>query len=318
MASICVIGGTRFFGKIIVRALAAQGHAVTILTRGRSGDDFGDSVNRLKADANDAAQMRAALSGKSFDVVLHQMCYSPIAARIACDAFAGRVGHLIMTSTIEVYNPETFEGNKAPSLSAFAREDEMDAKAHGFDERLPWLDAAFAGPRYAEGKRQAESVLAQNAAFPLAFVRVGHVLSDRDEFTGRLSFHVRRILEKRPITSWPSPGKSSFVSAETIADFLVSACSSRFTGAINACAPDGLSVRDLCAVIETISGQRALIEETADPRGDEALSPFSFPRDYRMSNARAAELGYRFAPTSDWLPQMVERLVEAERKSCST
>ena len=317
MSSICVIGGTRFFGKIVVRALVAQGHAVTILTRGRSGDEFGDSVGRLKADANDAAQMRAALSGRTFDAVLHQMCYSPIAARVACDAFAGRAGRLIMTSTIEVYNPDTFEGRKAPSIGAFAREEELDAKAHGFDERLPWLDAAFAGPRYAEGKRQAESVLAQAASFPVSVVRVGHVLSDQDDFTGRLSFHVRRILRNEPIKSWPSPGKSSFVSAEDIAGFLAAACSSRFTGAINACAPDGMSVRELCAMIEKISGRRARIEETADPRADEALSPYSFPRDYCMSNARAAELGHRFTPTSEWLPPMLERLVEAEKKSCS-
>ena len=47
---ILVIGGTRFFGIPMVHRLLAEGHHVTIATRGRSGDDFGDSVERIIMD----------------------------------------------------------------------------------------------------------------------------------------------------------------------------------------------------------------------------------------------------------------------------
>ncbi len=317
MSSICVIGGTRFFGKIVVRDLLAQGHNVTILTRGNSSDDFGNTVHRLKADANNADQLRAALTGRTFDTVIHQMCYSPIAAKAASLAFDGRVGRLIMTSTIEVYNQDTFSTRKIPNISSFARETELDAESYGFDERLPWLAPDFAEDHYAEGKRQAEVVLAQTASFPVAFVRAAHVLSDQDEFTGRLRFHVDRILQGKPIKSWSKPGRTSFVYARDIAAFLAWACGSQFTGAVNACSPEGLNVYDVCDIIERIVGRKAQIEELPDPRGDDALSPFSYPRDFCMSTERANELGYQFVSVSEWLPQITESTVASARNLCS-
>lgn len=322
MSSICVIGGTRFFGKRVVRGLIAQGHEVTVLTRGRAGDDFGDTVQRLQADANDVQQLRAAIDGRAFDVVLHQMCYSPIAATAAGQAFAGRARRMVMTSTIEVYNPDTFAPRTAPDFSPLARERELDPHAYGFDTGLPWLDPAYADKHYGEGKRQAEAALAQLAPFPVAFARVGHVLSDQDEFTGRFRFHVERILQGAPIRSWPSPGRTSFVHADDIAAFLVWAAQTEVTGAINACAPESLSVRDLCAAIAAAAGRPAWIEEVADPRGDDALSPFSCPRDFAMSTARANELGYHFTSAAEWLPRISAKMIAANtvaatRSACS-
>lgn len=313
MSSICVIGGTRYFGRIAVRALISQGHKVTILTRGNSGDGFGDAVERLKADANNADQLETALNGKTFDVVLHQMCYSPIAAKAARKAFAGRAGRLIMTSTIEVYNKNTFEGPTHPKISPFALESELDTKYYQYDDTLPWLDANFAESHYGEGKRQAEAALLQNASFPVAIVRVAHVLA-QDEFTGRLQFHVDRILQDKPIKSWRKPGKTSFVFAEDIARFMVWACNTQFTGAVNACSPEGLNVYDFCAAIEAAAGKKARIEEIQNPDNDDSLSPFSYPEDFCMSTAHANELGYQFLSTDAWLPKIAESAVNKARK----
>src|SRR5262245_36271023 len=112
MAAVCVIGGTRFFGKAVVRRLVARGHDVTIVTRGRASDEFG--VRRRTADANDAAGLAAAVAGSEFDAVVHQVCYTPVAAVAATEAFRGRTGRLIMTSTMEVYNRDTFRDPARP------------------------------------------------------------------------------------------------------------------------------------------------------------------------------------------------------------
>ena len=45
--NILVLGGTGFFGKHLVWELLHRGHEVTIATRGRTPDDFGDRVRRL-------------------------------------------------------------------------------------------------------------------------------------------------------------------------------------------------------------------------------------------------------------------------------
>ncbi len=41
---ILVFGGTRFFGKKLVERLVSEGHDVTIGTRGKTEDNFGDTV----------------------------------------------------------------------------------------------------------------------------------------------------------------------------------------------------------------------------------------------------------------------------------
>ena len=44
---ILVIGGTRYFGIHMVNKLLEQGHAVTIATRGKTPDSYGDKVERI-------------------------------------------------------------------------------------------------------------------------------------------------------------------------------------------------------------------------------------------------------------------------------
>lgn len=63
-----VIGGTSLMGRPLVESLLARGDAVTILHRGR-GTPFGDRVDELRADRNDAHEVRNALAGATFDLV---------------------------------------------------------------------------------------------------------------------------------------------------------------------------------------------------------------------------------------------------------
>ena len=63
-----VIGGTQFIGRLLVAELLKDEHSVTVLHR-RPKHDLGRRVKNIVADRNDAQAMKAALAGKSFDVV---------------------------------------------------------------------------------------------------------------------------------------------------------------------------------------------------------------------------------------------------------
>ncbi len=65
---VLVIGGTQFIGRPLVNTLLKLGHEVTILHR-KPEHDFGKKVGNIQADRNDAAGVRSALAGHSFDVV---------------------------------------------------------------------------------------------------------------------------------------------------------------------------------------------------------------------------------------------------------
>jgi 2'-hydroxyisoflavone reductase len=63
-----IIGGTGFIGRQLVAELLKSGHSVSVLHR-RPKHELGRRVKNIVADRNDAHSLKAALAGKSFDVV---------------------------------------------------------------------------------------------------------------------------------------------------------------------------------------------------------------------------------------------------------
>ncbi|MFD5815941.1 NAD-dependent epimerase/dehydratase family protein [Streptomyces sp. NPDC127038] len=310
MQRICVIGGSRYFGKLLVDLLLAAGHQVTVINRGSTRPPAG--AEHLVVDRDDEPALTAAVGSRAFDVVVDQVCYTPVQAAIACRAFAGRTRRYVMTSTIEVYDPAT-----TPLLSAMpavpVAEETVDPATWPAAMDLPWHDDAYREAHYAEGKRQAEAVLTREGPFAFAAVRSAHVLGGgAREFTGRLAHYTDRLTRGEEIAVHAHPLPTVFVHYEELAHLLLWASAQDFTGPLNACSDDPLDVHDLTAVIAAQVG-RTPVHRTV-PAGTQA-SPFSFDRPYAMSNARAKELGWAFSRTGDWLPGAVAEALTAEEPS---
>ena len=73
--NILVIGGTRYFGIHMVNKLLEQGHDITIATRGKTPDLYGDRVKHIVIERTNEESMRKALQGKHFDVVIDKIAY---------------------------------------------------------------------------------------------------------------------------------------------------------------------------------------------------------------------------------------------------
>ncbi|MFD9367746.1 NAD-dependent epimerase/dehydratase family protein [Streptomyces sp. NPDC060020] len=307
MQSICVIGGSRYFGKLLVKRLRDAGHRVTVINRGSTPPPAG--VEHLVVDRDDETALTAALGSRTFDVVVDQVCYTPVQAAIAARAFAGRTRRYVMTSTIEVYDPATAALPAVPPGTPVPEEN-VDPAGWPAALDLPWHDDAYLQARYAEGKRQAEAVLARAGGFAFASVRSAHVLGGgAREFTGRLAHHVGRIGRGEEVTVHAKALPTVFIHYEELADLLLWAATADFTGPVNACSDGPLDVRELGAVIAAQAGREPVYRVVA--AGEEA-SPFSFDRHYAMSNARAKALGFSFSHTADWLPGAVAEALDAE------
>ncbi|GAA3082113.1 NAD-dependent epimerase/dehydratase family protein [Streptomyces olivoverticillatus] len=307
MQSICVIGGNRYFGKLLVQRLQAAGHRVTVINRGSTLPP--DGVEHLVVDRDDEAALIAALASRTFDVVVDQVCYTPVQAAIAARAFQGRTRRYVMTSTIEVYDPSTAALPFIPHGTPVP-EETVDPAAWRVSTDLPWHDDAYLEAHYAEGKRQAEAVFTQHRGFAFATVRSAHVLGGgAQEFTGRLAHYVEHITQGRPLTVQPAVLPTVFIHYEELADLLLwAATATDFTGPVNACSDGLFDVRDLSAVIAARTGREPVYRAVAP---GEAASPFSFDCHYAMSNARAKQLGFTFSRTADWLPGAVAEVLAA-------
>lgn len=292
--SVLVIGGTRYFGRILVRRLLAAGNSVTILTRGQTADDFGNTVRRIQVDRTDAGALRRALEPHRFELVYDQMCYNPIDARAICEILDGRTDRYVMASTIEVY------GHLQGVVAGDYREEDIDLARLRVDYDYPWR-ADTSDAAYAAGKRQAEAVIA-TAPFSWTTVRIAHVLSGSCDFTRRLADYVDRAQRGEALRHSPAPGASSFIERDAIADFMLWIGQRDETGAFNAAADDTLTAIDFHSIACSILGQEP---RTARADEGEALTPFDFLARHAMSNQGARGLGYSFGTVRDGLPDLM-------------
>ena len=303
--NILVIGGTRFFGRLLVQGLIERGNDVTIATRGLAADTFGDSVRRIRVDRRDADAMKAVFaSADHYDIVYDQMCYSPLDADISIDAFQGKVGRYVMASTIEVYR----------DLQGLLRrpfvEDDVDLSIEKIDYEYPWHDAESAQAAYGAGKRQAESRLYHNGALPVVSVRIGHVLAGPEDFTGRVADYIDRAQRGDVLAHSGLSGISSFIDPAGIVAFLLWVGTQTFLGPINAASKDPLSAVDLHEQANRILNREGHTRLVPTSSTAEPLSPFDYPTPYVMSTARAAAFGYGFTSSRDWLDGILRQHIK--------
>ncbi|MBB5173279.1 NAD-dependent epimerase/dehydratase family protein [Texcoconibacillus texcoconensis] len=296
MSKVLIFGGTRFFGKRLVEKCLANGDEVTIATRGKQRDDFGNRIERITVDRANQLSMETvfAKSLTKWDVIYDQVCFSPYEAQIACDLFAGQVGKYVFTSSLSVYD-----------IDDQPLKCEKDFDPFSYPIRSGGQEAFS----YSEGKRQAEAFFAQKASFPVTMVRPPIVLGE-DDYTERLHFHVRKILKGEPIGIDYLNTKLSFVGSDDLAQFLCWIGTNDLTGPVNSSAPDQITLNHLLAIIEGGSEHQAAV---VDSKETEAESPFNFPKSIYQDVSVAEASGYCFQPLNRWLAPLIHKLLAAEK-----
>jgi nucleoside-diphosphate-sugar epimerase len=298
--NILVIGGTRFFGKLLVQRLLLAGHRVTIATRGYAPDPFGARITRVRVDRRNESSMRAAFGASRFDIVYDQMCYSPLDAAISVRVFGGRIKRYVMTSTIDAYR------ELEPLGRPFAERD-LNVHAQPIDAGYPWHDPARAVESYVDGKIQAEAYLYRDGSLPVVTARLAHVLGGRDDFTGRLAHYVDLVRLRAALPYSNAQADVSFMQAKEAANFLVWAGEQDFTGPVNAAADGPLSAFALHARVAKALDEDAFPRQAAQVAAPGGLSPFDFPSPLVLDTTRAKGLGYRFGHTNDWIDVVIRQ-----------
>ncbi|PRC95012.1 NAD-dependent epimerase/dehydratase family protein [Solimicrobium silvestre] len=308
--NILIIGGTRFFGKVLVQKLLDAGNQVTIATRGQMKDSFDYSVQRIKVDRKNEASMLEAFAGISgFDIVYDQMCYTPRDAAISVKTFAGKVGRYVVSSTIEVYD-HLYRKFDRPY-----REVDLDLNSVAVDMTHPWDIAELAEQHYGLGKRQAEAYFYQEGSLPVVSVRIAHVLAGPEDFTGRLAAYVQRVYQGDPVLYSNGHGKSSFTNPEAICDFLCWVGEETFLGPINSASVGEFSALDIYREVGELMHKDIVSQPVVCQINAPQLSPFDYSHLHMMDTSRAQSLGYSFNHRREWLAELISQHIAAESKA---
>lgn len=283
--NVLVLGGTRFFGKHAVRALLAKGHTVTIATRGRAADPFGDAVHRLTLERTDPESLRQVLGGRHYDAVVDDLAYCSNDVKYLLDVLS--CDRYVMTSSTAVYHKHMD-----------TKEEEFDPQGH------PLIWSSRGEFPYEEGKRQAEAALVQK--YPhvaAAAVRFPFVIGE-DDYTNRLYFYVEHIVNGRAMQVDNPECPMAFVRSDEAGAFLAFMAESGFCGAVNGSSEQVLSIRDIADYVAQKTGCTPVLSAEGD------TAPYNGENAYSIHVGRAKELGYAFTPLKDWIYDLLDYYIE--------
>lgn len=289
---ILFLGGTAFFGIYTVRCLLADGHEITIATRGQAKDSFGDQVRRITLERTDKKSMADALRDKYFDIVCDNLVFCSDDVIFLLDVITP--ARYVYTSTIAVYDE---------NLQMNMPETHFNPLSH----ELLWCSRQELP--YGERKRQAECAVFQvYRDIPSAALRLPYVIGE-DDYTERLYFYVEHVVKKRPMYIDNMDEKLSFIYSDEAGAFLAWAVRQSFTGPINGASSGSISLREIIAYVEEKTGVQAILRPDGDPGMYNERLAFS------ISTKRAEEMGFGFSDLFDRFYLLLDRYIEIAKSS---
>ena len=320
-----IIGGTRFFGKLIVRKLLARGDKVTIYSRGNVKPDFWDDVDHIQGDRTEYDDFVRKLRDKTFDVVVDNQAYRVEDARAVVEALQGRAGKYLFASTISIYGGLGHALQSRPADQKPTRLDQfvdLDARFPLREEDADLSDLGWDYDEelnpYAQGKRHIERYLLETTDFPWVSLRIPPVLGPEDPSL-RFWWYVQRVLDGREIILRDG-GSAVFrngFSDDIAQAFLDAADSPRAVNQIyNICQREFVTLRRFVEVIAERTGvELNVVSVPGDvcdnlgglPWREWSFDPFSRPPAYAMSVEKARrDFGMHSTPMSEWVGRTVD------------
>ncbi len=283
--NVLVVGGTGFMGKCLVKELIGLGNNVTISTRGKHPDSFGDAVNRIKVDVTNETSCIKAFSGKYFDVVFDDLAYDAIRAKNVLANI--KCGKYVQIASTAVYNLNHFN----------IKESEQNPEV----VKIKLLTMDEVG--YHNSKQMAEAVAIQlYSEFKPVTVRIPFVTK-----TDRLYKYCKYIKDEIPMDIENIDSFRNFVQDFEVGKFLTWIAAQDYTGAINFCSNGEVSIRQILEYIERKLNKKAKLG--ANKKEDEVFHNFN-KTNYTLNLDKVKQLGYNLSNLDDWFWLLMDEYIE--------
>jgi len=270
----------------MVNALLADGHEVTIATRGRTPDRFDSRVQRIVFERTNEESVKNALSGTHYDLVIDKIAYCSNDIRYVLDSVdCDKYIHMSSTS---VYAPKHINT--------------VESDFNGFSSDFVWCDRFAAS--YEEIKRQAEYALWQKYA-DRDWIAVRYPFAiGKDDYTKRLQFYVEHTMKSIPMYIDNLDCQMGFIRSDEAGKFIAFLADKPVKGAVNGSAEGTISVREIIDYVEKKTGSKAVMNQSGD------RAPYNGEPEYSINTAKAASLGFRFSRLHDWIYELLDHYID--------
>ena len=281
--NILVIGGTGFFGIPMIEKLIADGHDVTIATRGKNKNPFQDSTKQIILDRTNFDSVKTALLGKEYDVIIDKIAF-------CSNDVKNLLENVHCKKYIQMSSGSVYSENKG-----IIKEESFNPREH----KLVWMN--FSINDYDECKRQAErAALEYLDISQCVFVRYPVVMGPRD-YTERLKFYIDHILEEKPMFVDDLNCPIAFIYEKEAGHFIAHLVNQSIYGAVNGSSKEMISTLDIIKFIETQTGKKAIL----DPKGD--FAPFNgYVESLSYDTTKAESTGFLFSNINDWVFDLIK------------
>lgn len=284
--NILVIGGTRYFGIHMVNKLLEQGYNITIATRGKTPDSYGDRVKRIIIERTNEESMRKVLQEKYFDVVIDKIAYCSDDIRYVMD-YVDCDKYIYMSST-SVYNPKHMNT--------------VESDFNGHSNDFVWCNR-FEFP-YEEIKRQAEYALWQKYS-DKKWIAVRYPFAiGKDDYMKRLLFYVEHVMKSEPMYIDNIDYQMSYIRSDEAGEFIAYLVDKDIDGAINGSSIGTISLREIIDYVEENTGKHAILSD------DGETAPYNGEPEYSINTEKAEKIGYHFSNLKEWIYQLLDYYIE--------
>lgn len=303
-----IIGGTEFFGKLLVEQLLDAGHEVTLLTRGnKKPAGFWSKITHIECDRADYATFKSKLEALSFDVVIDNVVSGRADIESILDVFASREKppQYIFCSSVAVYPDWSKAVGELVESSASLE------LAKGTED---WKIV------YANGKREAEKYLIEHHGFMPYTIMRPTVIEGAEDPHKRTWFWIQRIQDGNPIILSTKDLHTSYrhVSPVDVAQafFLTVGNKKAFNQTYNVAGKETLTIKEYIRCLANALGKEDITvcwvpeSELTKVLPGYALPPFFGQVQLTSSiNKIRSELGYKPQDTETWLGETVKAFI---------
>ena len=176
---ILIMGGTRFIGVYLTKALVEQGHEVVLFNRGNHPAPIA-GIRQIQGDRTQGTQLQEKLAGESFDAIFDNNGRELSDTQPLVEIFKGKIQHFVYVSSAGVY----------------LKSDQMPHREG---------DAVDPHSRH-QGKHHTEAYLAESG-IPWTSIRPTYIYGPQN-YNDLEAWFFDRIVRNRPI---PIPGNGLYI-----------------------------------------------------------------------------------------------------------
>ena len=235
-----ILGGTKFFGRHLVEAALAAGHAVTLFNRGKTNPTLFPDLEMIIGDRERDMER---LAGREWEAAIDVAGYLPRLVRLSAEALQRSVGRYVFISSISVYQNFSKVGI-----------DESDPVSRLEDETVEEINGETYGPLKALCEKVVQEIYGNRALI----VRPGLIVGPYDP-TDRFTYWPMRVKRGGDMITPDKPQTPiQLIDVRDLSAFVIKLVEDGASGIYNATGPDEeLMMGEFLDACKRVSGSAA-------------------------------------------------------------